>query len=281
MDDLPDYDIRTEETERPPPIEPPARSGGVIGIVVVLLIVAGVAAYIVFRPRPMPPAKASPPVAGAAPVARPLGGEADAIAVPPLDESDATVRTLVRALSAAPAVAAWLTADDLIRNFAVVVSGIAGGSTPRRPLAMLRPRSGFRTLERGGTLYVDPGTYTRYDAIADAASSIDPAAAAKLYATLKPRINQAYGELGLSDPSFDDVLRRAIVVLLKTPVVDQPQALVPRGIGYGYADDRLEDLSDAQKQLLRMGPRNARLIQERLRAIAFALGVAPGDLPAR
>jgi len=51
------------------------------------------------------------------------------------------------------------------------------------------------------------------------------------------------------------------------------------GVGYGYADPRLEELTAAQKHLLRTGPRNALVIQTSLRAIALALGIPPERLP--
>jgi hypothetical protein len=43
------------------------------------------------------------------------------------------------------------------------------------------------------------------------------------------------------------------------------------GIGYAYADPRLEGLSPPQKQLLRMGPENVKAIQAKLREIASFL----------
>ena len=49
---------------------------------------------------------------------------------------------------------------------------------------------------------------------------------------------------------------------------------------YAYDDERLESLTRAQKQLLRMGPRNVRIIKEKLRAIALALGIPSRELPA-
>ena len=45
------------------------------------------------------------------------------------------------------------------------------------------------------------------------------------------------------------------------------------------ADEKLEDLSDAQKHLLRMGPKNTAKIQGKLREIAKALGVPENQLP--
>jgi hypothetical protein len=246
-----------------------------------LIAAAGAAAYIAvaWRPRPAlrPEATSAPPAA--APAAPSLGGQAEAVAIPPLDASDAVVRTLVRALSESPAVATWLSTDGLIRNFTVVTANIADGAPPAKHLAQLRPASGFHIVERRGILYVDEHSYDRYAVIANAVASIDPGGAARLYATLKPRIEEAHRELGFPDQSFDRTLQRAIVALLDTPVLDSSTRLVPKGIGYAFADERLEGLTAAQKQLLRMGPRNGRIIKERLRKIALALGIPSDRLP--
>ena len=114
---------------------------------------------------------------------------------------------------------------------------------------------------------------------ADLRLELDAEGAAKLYATLKPRIEEAYDDLGFPDTSFDEPLERAIVTLLQVPVLDEEPAVVARGVGYAYADARLENLTAAQKQLLRMGPRNVRLIQAKLEEIARALGIPAERLP--
>ena len=210
-----------------------------------------------------------------------LEGDAAAIDLPPLDETDAVVRDLVKALSSHPGVAAWLTTNHLIRNFTVVVANIAEGKTPSRHLTTLRPSSSFRVMERGSDVVIDPRSYERYNTIAAAAASIDPAGGARLYGTLKPRIEDAYRELGVPDTPFDRTLERAIVVLLSTPVREDQIRVEPRGIGYAFAAPELEGLTHAQKQLLRMGPRNARAIQAALRDVALALGIPAERLPAR
>jgi hypothetical protein len=143
----------------------------------------------------------------------------------------------------------------------------------------LRPSSAFEVVERRGIAYIDARSNDRYAMIADAVASIDPAGAARVYATVKPRVEEAHRELGFPDQSFDRTLQRAIVALLQTPIVDSPVRLKPKGIGYAFADERLEGLTAAQKQLLRMGPRNVRIIKEKLRRIALALGVPSDKLP--
>jgi Protein of unknown function (DUF3014) len=283
MDDLPDYDLHATPGESAAPVRSPVPAAGPTVAVILLIAAVGAAIYVAFRWQPTPApsralAPAAPAVTNAAPV---LGGRGESVTVPPLEASDSVVRTLVQALSESPAVMAWLPTTGLIRNFTLVVANIADGATPAKHLKNLRPSSAFRVVERGGDTYVDSRGYDRYTGIADAVASIDPAAAARLYATLKPRIEEAHRELGIQHVSFDRTLTRAIVALLETPTLDAPPRLKPKGIGYAYADERLEDLSAAQRQLLRMGPRNARVIKARLREIALALGIPATQLPAR
>jgi len=254
----------------------PGRSIGV-WVVSVLLAVAVIAALLFFGYRR--PARVAAPESKPAPQAadRPLGSAAESITLPPLDQTDAVVRELVKKISSHPSVAAWLATDDLIRHFTTGVADVAAGKTATRQLLMLRPSSSFRVISRGNDLVIDPRSYSRYDTLAAAAASMDAEGSARLYATLKPRIEEAAKELG--DPAFDRTLERAIVQLLKTPAVDDPIRVEPRGIGYGFADARLEELSAAQKHLIRTGPRNALIIQTSLRAIALALGIPPERLP--
>jgi hypothetical protein len=243
---------------------------------------AGIAIYVAFgdwAADPGPTATVAPAERAASTEgAQPLGGDPMSVDVPPLDQSDGVVAELVKKISSHPRVVAWLATRGLIRNFTAVVANIAEGAAPASIVPALRPTSHFSVIERGGAVYIDPESYHRYTELADAVASIDPATATRLYATLKPRIDEAYRDLGNREPVFDRALERAIILLVRTPVPDDPIALTPNGVGYAFADRRLEDLSPAQKQLLRMGPQNARAIQQSLREIALALGIPPARL---
>jgi Protein of unknown function (DUF3014) len=251
-------------------------------VVAVFVIVAAIATYVAVTKRrsavqvaTLPPAKVTPRGAD-----RSLGGDPANITVPPLDLTDPLVRELLRQLSSQASVAAWLMSDGLIRNFAVVVSNVAEGPTPAVHLRPLRPTTGFKVADRNGHLLIDTRSYERYDRFAAAAASIDPAGAARLYATLKPRIEEAHRDLG-TGLSFDRTLELAIVALLKTPVVADPIAVRPEGgTGYAYIDPALEALTPAQKHLLRTGSANVQAIQIWLRSVALALGIPAERLPA-
>ena len=151
MSELPDLELHRTPSDSSPPNLSSTRSIGLWVAVAVLMAAAGVAVYVVWRPRPAPaPAATRAPTAVATEPSPPLGGPGEPITIPPLDASDALVRTLVRSLSENPAVAAWLTTNDLIRNFTVVTANIAEGATPAKHLKVLRPTSAFEIVDRGG-----------------------------------------------------------------------------------------------------------------------------------
>jgi hypothetical protein len=267
-DDLSDINLdlagggETFEPEPPPkrPVWPL-----VAALVAILVLVGG---YLYVRAptdRPAPAAATKP--AATTPPADPQ------VVLPPLDETDSLVRTMIGQLSSHPTVAAWLTTDGLLVNFVVVTNKVARGETPIRDLGVLGPVPQFRPRSAKGTLLLDSSSYRRYDRYAEAVSSLDARGTARLYTTLKPRINDAYHRLGEPTADFSPVLERAITELLAVPVVEEPIELVPKGLGYGFADPKLESLTAAQKQLLRMGPRNVQSIQAKLREVADYLGI--------
>jgi hypothetical protein len=258
----------------------------IIGLAVVLGVALALGYWYVNRDRPeesAPSRAEAPPVAPAAvpdEPPEPLGGEPEEVDLPPLDASDPMVRDFVGRLSQHPFLAAWLTTDGLVRNFTVVVHNVASGRTPSIHLRRLAPSEPFRVRMQNGQPVLDDRSYRRYDRVAEATASVDPDDAARLYSTLKPRIEEAYRDLGFPDASFDQAIERAIVELLRTPIVEGDVPVRPtRATDYALADPRLEDLSDAQKHLLRMGPENTRRIQDSLRQMARSLGIPDERLP--
>jgi hypothetical protein len=254
-----------------------SRVGIWIALVIVILGALGAAAYFWLGRTAQPEsanvrAQTEQAVAGT-PAAKPVAEAGEIIDLPPLAQTDPIVRQLVSSLSTHAAAAAWLAGDQLVRGFTVSVNNIAAGRSPSAQLVRLRPAQKFAVRGAGTDLAIDPRSYARYDAYADAVAALDARGAARLYATLKPRLQDAERELGNPDGDIDKVMARAIDELLATPVVDGRVALAAKSVVYEYADPRLQSLSSAQRQLLRMGPRNVKLIQAKLREIAPLIGV--------
>lgn len=195
-----------------------------------------------------------------------------------LDQSDDVVRKLFQELSSHPELAAWLVSKDLIRRFVAAVDNIANGITPRPQIDFFSPKGGFRFIKKKGLLYVNPASYSRYDKIADVFLSLNSEGCATLYRRLEPVIQEAYKDLGYPEGDFRKTLTRAIVELLKVPVGEGDILIEKEVITYKMLDPRLEKLSAAQKHLFRMGPENTRIIQEKLREMALALGIPEEQL---
>jgi hypothetical protein len=272
-------DLKLDKPYDPPP--PGRRFGWRMLLLIPLLAVVGYLVWNLLASRNKPASdvrvQTEQQVAEAdkaQPLERVSGEEID---LPPLGETDPVVRQLVTALSSHPRVAAWLTTDQLIRNFTVVVVNISNGGSPARHLGAVRPTGEFIVDEDGEIARIDARSYRRYDEYADAVGALDAEGTARLYATLKPRIQEAYRELGYPDGDFDRAMERALVELLSTPDIDRDVMLTPKSVSWEFAEPKLQSLSGAQRQFLRMGPRNMRIVKAKLREIAPLLGIAlPG-----
>ena len=128
-------------------------------------------------------------------------------------------------------------------------------------------------MDEAGDYFIDPESYKRYDIAAEVFASLDSKGCVTLYKKLKPAIQEAYKELGYPEAEFDDTLKKAMMVLMQVPVVEQDIQLEKDVVTYTMVDSDLESMNAAQKHLLRMGPDNVSVIQEKLREMAGLLGL--------
>jgi hypothetical protein len=102
--------------------------------------------------------------------------------------------------------------------------------------------------------------------------SLEPRGIVEAYRTVQPRLDEAYRALGRSQSGLDDAISASLELLIETPIPAEPVAVVPgKGATFAFREADLERLAPIQKQLLRMGPDNARRIQARLRDIRAEL----------
>ena len=196
------------------------------------------------------------------------------VMLPALSESDVFAREALGQLSQHPGLASFLLTDELVRKIVAAVDNIAEGENPARHFPYLAPEEKFDVVLRPPQVFLDPRSYHRYNVLASAFASMDAEGLATLYRNAKPLMEEAYGELGYQDQQFEVALRKAIAILLQTPVVEGRITLRADSVNYTFMESRLEVLSPAQKQLLRTGPENTKKVQSKLRELADAL-----DLP--
>lgn len=245
------------------------------GIIFVLLIAAAAVIYFFFiYSKPQGPEEATQIVQEQPMVEEKVQLEAEKVEPldVSLDESDDLVRKLAGELSSHPKLAMWLMSEELIRKFVAAVDNIANGQSPGPQIDFFKPDGDFKVFEEVGEYFLDPESYQRYDLVAEVFVSLDPKGCVTLYKQLKPAIQEAYKDLGYPDTEFDNTLKKALMELLKVPVVKQNIQLEKKVVTYTMVDNDLESLSSAQKHLLRVGPDNVRVIQGKLREMAQSLG---------
>jgi len=268
-------------------MEPDRREGkgkwialAVVGIIIIVL-----GGYYLFSGKsgkePLPVAEPSKSET-AAPAPKPAPEPAKEplpAARPSLADSDDWVRKKGQELSSESGWMQWLANNNLIRRMTAAVVNISEGKIPRKHLSFLGPQKPFTALKKEGELYLDPQAYDRYNLTVEIFSRLDAAKTAGLFKEFAPLFQEAYRELGYPQGEFQAVLIHSIKELLLTPVVEGDVRLKEAVLSYWMVDDSLEDLSEAQKHLLRMGPQNTRKIQKKLREIALLLGATENQLP--
>ncbi len=195
---------------------------------------------------------------------------------------DEVVRSLAKRISAHPEWASWLVTDGLVERFVASVEAVADGYSPREEIGFVGTNRPFLVRENEGRLVIAAGTYRRYNLAVDVFSSLDADAAVAIYHELEPAILDARQDVAWHRGDFEDRLRQAIDHLLEVNVPTEAIEVERRTTTYAFASDEHERLSDAQRQLLRMGRENATVVQGKLREIraAFSWPAAPAPSPA-
>lgn len=257
------------------------RTAVIVAAVAVVLIVVG---WLVFRsaeePPPPPPAPVETepastqelPPTPSLPVTEP---EPEAVPeapppLPPVAESDEFVRERLEPMGLPES---WLEVGDYVPRLAVLAENAARGQIPRRQLQFLTLSEPFKVIEQDDSMYVDPAGYDRYDTYVTQLESIDVDQLASLLRTIEPLLGDALREIGVTTPP-DNVLESAITQVLDAPEPSSGRVELERvSLVYQFADPKLEALPPLQKQLVRMGPENARRVKAYLRELAAALGL--------
>ncbi len=182
-----------------------------------------------------------------------------------LDESDDLVREEVAGLSSEKTWLTWLATSQAIRKFVQFMENISRGNVPHKYFNFLAPAGHFKVTELENNQYIlDPAGYKRYNQLAKTIDSFDAENLVNTYSMVKPYIDTAWDEMKSPRQSFDEVLLTAINQIQAAPAISDDVRLIRPTVMYKFADANLEQLNAVSKQLIRMGPRNTRMIQKKV-----------------
>ncbi|MFV8820073.1 DUF3014 domain-containing protein [Haliea sp. E17] len=192
---------------------------------------------------------------------------------PPLTlaTSDPAVRASLASDLDSPLFQPSLNQENLIERATAVIDATSSGSLLRKVLA-LPPVEGKFSVEEGmERVVLDPQSYHRYDAYAQAVDALNAEHLGSAFHTFRGLLEEAYSALGYPADDLDNTLIRALDQIIAAPVLDIPPELVKDVTTYKYVDPSLEQQTPLAKQLMRMGPDNQRIIQAKARELRAEL----------
>ena len=209
----------------------------------------------------------------------------EAIALPPLAESDELVLGSISGLAGEASVMRFFVSDNVVSRFVASVDALTSRQVPGQIMVVQdlegkfvatvneQPDTVVRNAE-GDPIpqYVlNPANYQRYDPQVEMFEALDTQELIALYREYAPLSQQAYVELGYLDGDFNARLIEVIDSLLSTPEIREPPRLIKPEAFYLFTNPDLEALPAGQKALLRMGPGNAQRVKAKLQEIRAAL----------
>ncbi len=175
-----------------------------------------------------------------------------------LNNSEQTVMALVDDLS--PELVQWVVPDEQIRKAVLSIDLMAEGKVPSKYLPVDYTMPDYQVTKLDGKTLPDTSNYERATALVDAITAIPPDTMAKYLNHWQPLTNSAYGELG-KPGNFKQRVQMALDQIINAKPLPANATLIRPSVFYKYEDKQLEQSSDVQKLLWRMGPDNMAKVQ--------------------
>ena len=223
------------------------------------------------EPAPMPIETEAP----AAPIAAPVITELQP-KIPPApavseETGDQYARESIDAVNGGKALAQFVAGDYVVERAVAIIDALRRGEVPYKLLPVGKPSTTFPISDNGLRVTLDTAGFSRYDGFAQWVGGLNTPALVSLLNDYEMIATQALTRMGVTDFDIRSALLAATTQILSTPQVSVDAELMRREANWVYMDPELEALSSLQKQVLRMGPENADIVQQKARDIRGAL----------
>ena len=248
-------------------------------IVVLLLVIAGGVVLLtgIWPPKgePTPTATAPPPEPPPSPIMTAIEEPAPEPSEPPppppepvedplprLEESDDAVRDAVGDIPLGTAGQQYLIPGNIIERSASLIYLMAQGEVPYKLLPVSRPKAAFPIRDDGTQVVTDPAGFERYDALTQWLQSLDLESLLSSLEWFIPLFREAWSYYGEDPAAFDMAVVITLDLVIATPEIDLSEARLTRKEAvWIFEDPAIEGLAPIQKQVLRMGPENAKILK--------------------
>tara|TARA_R110001592_G_scaffold291131_1_gene560394 strand:- start:28744 stop:29583 length:840 start_codon:yes stop_codon:yes gene_type:complete len=177
-----------------------------------------------------------------------------------LDDSDTQVRSVAAEIS--PEATEWFQAEEHVRKLTLLVTQAAIGKIlyQDRPFTFNLPE--LEVEERDERYFISTQSFEHYKPVVNVLVNMPEDKLVAYYRAWYPLLEQAFGELGLPgsfDEQVDAMIERILAVKILAPPIELKK---PTSVTYKFLDPKLEDASQIDKWLWRMGPENTQQIQD-------------------
>ena len=254
-----------------------AISAAQAGVIVVLLsVIAGGVVLLtgIWPPKeePAPTVTATPPEPPPSPIMTAIEEPAPEPLPPPpelvedplprLEESDDAVRDAVGDIPLGTAGQQYLMPGNIIERSASLIYLMAQGDVPYKLLPVSRPKAAFRIRDDGTQVVTDPAGFERHDALTQWLQSLDLESLLSSLEWFIPLFREAWSYYGEDPAAFDMAVVMTLDLVIATPEIDLSEArLIRKEAVWIFEDPAIEGLAPIQKQVLRMGPENAKILK--------------------
>ena len=180
------------------------------------------------------------------------------------------LRSAIRGIVSSPMLSRWLLKDTYVSEFVRLVVNINQSQTKQslNDFEAFQP-SAFKPLMIDNQPYLGSTSFNRYNQLARLVDGLDARSLVDLLDRTKQLTQAEYSRYGIpaSRGDFKEQLKRAMDKVIAVNVSQNRIPLSQDSVLHKFESSSLERASDVEKLMYRMGPRNSRLIQVKLREV--------------
>ena len=187
------------------------------------------------------------------------------------ETADSYAREIIDSINGGKALKQFVAGNYVVERTVAIVDALRRGEVPYKLLPVGKPASAFPISDDGLRVTMDPAGFARYDAFANWVNSLDVDAIIATFNDYESLATAALANMGVNDFDIRGAALAATTQILATPSLPDGAELMRNEANWVYMDPELESLTALQKQVLRMGPENAELVQQKARELRGAL----------
>lgn len=179
-----------------------------------------------------------------------------------LVDSDSAVRRNFASLSNLPFYKALWRPNDLLQRWVTFTFGLSKGQVMRQVVSLPSPKVSFPVRRVGTRYFLDESGFERYNTYIKTLQSISPATWAENFHYFRPLLEKIFGQMGYDESDFDNTVTKALHEIITANIPTGAMELKAPSAMYIFVDESLENMTPLQKQMVRMGPNNAKVLQD-------------------